>query len=257
MNDYPSDLLDKFTLRLPDEMRDEIKEAAKDMDLKLMYPTDIGCYTLGVLPPLSSADFLICMGSSVSTGCGFSKFLDEKVVSFIGDSTFFHSGIPGLVNAVHNQHDFTLVILDNGITAMTGHQPHPGVDRDAMGQPGFHRVSIEAVIKGLGVDNLTVIKPYKVKSSIDAIKAALGSKGVSVILAQELCPLYANALKRPKRKPFRVSEKCKDHRLCVDALGCPAMSVVEGKVDINPNQCTGCAVCAQVCPEHAIVPIRD
>ena len=235
----------------------EVKEAAKDLNVELMHPTDIGCYTLGVLPPLSAADFLICMGSSVSTGCGFSKFIDQKVVSFIGDSTFFHSGIPGLVNAIHNQHNFTLVILDNGITAMTGHQPHPGVDREAMGQPGYHRISIEQVIRGLGVESITVVKPYKVKKSIEAIREALEYKGVSVILAQELCPLFAKALKRPARKPFRVTDKCKNHRLCVDALACPAMSVVDDKVQINDTQCTGCAVCAQVCPENAIMPIRD
>ena len=103
-----------------------VKKAAEG--LETIYPTDIGCYTLGFLPPLSMGDFLICMGSSIGTGCGFSKATDKKVISFIGDSTFFHSGLPGLVNAVFNNHNFTLVILDNGTTAMTGHQPHPGVD---------------------------------------------------------------------------------------------------------------------------------
>ncbi|MBI9077330.1 MAG: indolepyruvate ferredoxin oxidoreductase subunit alpha [Desulfatibacillum sp.] len=233
----------------------EVKKAAGDMEI--MHPTDIGCYTLGVLPPLSSADFLICMGSSVSTGCGFSKFIDQKVVTYIGDSTFFHSGIPGLVNAVHNDHNLTMVILDNGTTAMTGHQPNPGVDREAMGQEGFHRISIENVVRGLGVESITVIKPYKVQKSIEAIQEALAFKGVSVIIAQEICPLYAKALKRPARKPFRITDKCKDHRVCVDALGCPAMFVENNKVAIKPSACTGCAVCAQVCPEHAIVPIRD
>jgi indolepyruvate ferredoxin oxidoreductase alpha subunit len=106
-----------------------VKKAAEG--LGAIYPTDIGCYTLGVLPPLSTADFLLCMGSSVGTGCGFSTTTDKKVISFIGDSTFFHSGIPGLINAVFNNHNFTLVILDNSTTAMTGHQPHPGVDMKA------------------------------------------------------------------------------------------------------------------------------
>ena len=104
----------------------EVKKAAEGMET--IYPTDIGCYTLWLLPPLYSADFLICMGSSVGTAGGFSKATDKKVIAFIGDSTFFHSGIPGLINAVFNNHNFTLVILDNGTTAMTGHQPHPGVD---------------------------------------------------------------------------------------------------------------------------------
>ena len=93
--------------------------------METIYPTDIGCYTLGFLPPLAMGDFLICMGSSVSTACGFSKVTDKKVISFIGDSTFFHSGMTGLADAVFNNHNFTLVILENDITAMTGHQPHP------------------------------------------------------------------------------------------------------------------------------------
>ncbi len=113
----------------------EVRKAAEGMET--IYPTDIGCYTLGLLPPLSSADFLICMGSSVGTSGGFSKVTDKKVIAFIGDSTFFHSGIPGLINAVFNNHNFTLVILDNGTTAMTGHQPHPGVDMQQIGLDGY------------------------------------------------------------------------------------------------------------------------
>jgi indolepyruvate ferredoxin oxidoreductase alpha subunit len=104
-----------------------VKIALKDLGVEGVFPTDIGCYTLGLLPPLSMADFLICMGSSISTAAGISRATGQKVVAFIGDSTFFHSGLPALVNAVHQKHDFLLVILDNGTTAMTGHQPHPGV----------------------------------------------------------------------------------------------------------------------------------
>ncbi|MGD8881106.1 MAG: indolepyruvate ferredoxin oxidoreductase subunit alpha, partial [Desulfobacterales bacterium] len=114
-----------------------VKKAAEG--LGTIFPTDIGCYTLGLLPPLSAADFLLCMGSSVGTGCGFSTATDKKVISFIGDSTFFHSGIPGLVNAVFNNHNFTLVILDNSTTAMTGHQPHPGVDMGDFNLTGYGR----------------------------------------------------------------------------------------------------------------------
>ncbi len=163
--------------------------------METIYPTDIGCYTLGFLPPLSMGDFLICMGSSVSTACGFSKATDKKVISFIGDSTFFHSGISGLVNAVFNNHNFTLVILDNGTTAMTGHQPNPGVDMSNFNLSGYGRVSIEAVVRAIGVEHVTVIKPYKVKKSIEAIREALEYKGVSVIISQEMCTLYA---KRPE-----------------------------------------------------------
>ncbi len=137
-----------------------VKKAAEGLDT--IYPTDIGCYTLGVLPPLSTADFLLCMGSSVGTGCGFSIATDKKVISFIGDSTFFHSGIPGLINAVFNNHNFTLIILDNSITAMTGHQPNPGVDMKDFNLTGYGRVSIENVVRAIGVPHVAVIKPYRV-----------------------------------------------------------------------------------------------
>ncbi len=235
----------------------EVRKAAEELGIETMYPSDIGCYTLGLLPPLSMADFLICMGSSTGTAGGFSKASGRKVVSFIGDSTFFHSGIAGLINAVFNQHDFTLVILDNGTTAMTGHQPHPGVDMSALKMEGFGRVSIEAVVRALGVPHVTVIKPYKVKKSIEAIKEALQFKGVSVIISQELCVLYAASLKLPRRKPFHVSEKCQNHRVCMTRLACPAFYVWNERIKIDATLCTGCALCAQICPENAILPVKE
>jgi indolepyruvate ferredoxin oxidoreductase alpha subunit len=235
----------------------EVRKAAENLGLETVYPSDIGCYTLGLLPPLSMADYLICMGSSTGTAGGFSKACDRKVVSFIGDSTFFHSGIPGLINAVFNNHNLTLVILDNGITAMTGHQPNPGVDMAQLKMEGYGRVSIEAVVRAVGVPHVTVIKPYKVKKSIDAIKEALQFKGVSVIISQELCVLYANSLKLPRRKPFHVSEKCRNHRDCMTNLACPAFYVWNDRIKIDANLCTGCALCAQICPENAILPVKE
>lgn len=232
----------------------EVRRAAAGM--QTIYPSDIGCYTLGLLPPLSTADFLLCMGSSVGTSGGFSKVTDKKVIAFIGDSTFFHSGIPGLINAVYNKHNFTLVILDNGTTAMTGHQPHPGVDMQKLNLQGYGRVSIEAVVRAVGVEHVTVIKPYKVKKSIDAIRESITYKGVSVIISEEICALYANALKLPRRKPFHVSEKCTDHKDCINSLACPAFYIWNERVKIDPNLCTGCAVCAQICPENAILPVK-
>ncbi len=230
-----------------------VKKAVEGMDT--VYPTDIGCYTLGVLPPLSMADFLLCMGSSTGTAGGFSKTTDRKVISFIGDSTFFHSGIPGLVNALFNNHDFTLVILDNGITAMTGHQPHPGVDMTRFNLSGYGRLSIESVVKGLGVPFITKIKPYKLQKSIETIREAVQFKGVSVVISEEMCVLYAKSLGLAKGKPFRVTEKCKNHRDCL-GIACPAFFLWEGKVSIDPDLCTGCAVCAQICPENAILPVK-
>lgn len=232
-----------------------VKKAAEGMDT--IYPTDIGCYTLGVLPPLSMADFLICMGSSVGTAGGFAQATDQKVVSFIGDSTFFHAGIPGLVNAVYNRHNLTLVILDNGTTAMTGHQPHPGVDMSNFNLDGYGRVSIEAVVRALGVEHVSLIKPYRVRKSIEALKEALDYKGVSVVISQEMCTLYAKSLKLLKGRPFYISDKCKNHRDCVNDLGCPAFFIDGSQVKIDADQCVGCAVCAQICPENAILPLKQ
>ena len=231
-----------------------IKQAAEGMDT--VYPTDIGCYTLGFLPPMAMGDFLICMGSSVSSACGFSQATDQKVISFIGDSTFFHSGITGLVNAVFNNHNFTLVILDNGTTAMTGHQPNPGVDGDLFNMSGNGRVSIEALVKAIGVEHISVIKPYKLKKSIATIKEALDYKGVSVVISQEMCTLFAKGQKMLKPRAFYVSDKCKNHRKCISTFTCPAFSIQGDFPVIDPDTCVGCAVCAQICPENAILPLK-
>jgi indolepyruvate ferredoxin oxidoreductase alpha subunit len=220
-------------------------------------PTDIGCYTLGLLPPISMADLVICMGSSVSSSCGFSRATDQKVVSFIGDSTFFHSGITGLIDAVHNNHKFTLAILDNGTTAMTGHQPHPGVNTEPMGVERT-QIALEELVKGCGVKDVHVVQPYKVRKTIEAVRAAKEYDGISVIISREFCPLFARATGQLKRsRPFYVNQsKCKNHRDCVNQLACPAMYLEGDEVNINENLCTGCSVCAQVCPENAILPVK-
>ena len=233
-----------------------VKKAAAELGMETICPTDIGCYTLGFLAPLSMGDFLICMGSSTGTAGGFSKVNDKKVISFIGDSTFFHSGIPGLINAVFNNHNFTLVILDNGITAMTGHQPNPGVDMSDFKLTGYGRLVIEDIVRALGIPHITVIKPYKLKKSMEAIKEALNFKGVSVVIAQEMCTLYAKSLKKALGKPFYVSDKCKNHRTCVNELACPAFYIKDKRVHIDPVLCVGCTICAQICPENAILPLK-
>ena len=232
-----------------------VKKAAEGMDT--ICPTDIGCYTLGFLPPLSMGDFLICMGSSIGTSCGFSKATRKKIISFIGDSTFFHSGIPGLINAVFNKHNATLVILDNGTTAMTGHQPHPGVDMKKLDLDGYGQVSIENIVRAAGVSHVAVIRPYRTKKSIDAIKEALNVEGVSVVISKEICTLYAKSLKKAHGRPFYISEKCKDHRECINELACPAFLLEDNRVKIDATICTGCTVCAQICPEHAILPLKN
>ncbi len=234
----------------------EVKKAAKELDMETIFPTDIGCYTLGFLPPLGCGDFVICMGSSVSTGCGFSKATDKKVISFIGDSTFFHSGITGLINAVFNNHNFTLVIMDNGITAMTGHQPNPGVDMGQLGLEGYGKIAIVDLVKSLGVEHVTVVKPFKVKKSISAVKEALAFNGVSVIVSQEPCALFAKSMKLMKPRAFQITSRCLDHRDCINEIACPSFYLDEGRVAINADTCVGCAVCAQLCPENAISPLK-
>ncbi len=220
-----------------------------------IYPSDIGCYTLGLLPPLRMADFLICMGSSVSTAGGFSKVLDRPVVAFIGDSTFFHGGLPGLVNAVSHDHRILLVILDNGTTAMTGHQPHPGVELTPQGKVE-PKVNIEAVVRGFGIRKIATVNPLQVKKTqevLDRMRNDLQTPGVSVLISKSPCPLFENRMLRKKQKVvFEVDSSCDLCRSCLEELGCPAF-VWEGAgtadecIQINPALCSGCSVCAQVC----------
>lgn len=223
-----------------------------------IYPTDIGCYTLGLLPPLSSADFLLCMGSSISTACGISRATGRKTVGYIGDSTFFHSGITGLVDAVHNKHNVLLIILDNGTTAMTGHQIHPGVDTTPFGRDK-QQIKIEDVVRGVGVEDVHLVKPRNLKKTQKAVEAAMNHKGVSVIISQEVCPLYAKRIGQfPKRPVFQVDQsRCKKRHDCLNLLACPAFYIEGEDVMINPDLCIGCAVCSQVCPEHAIRPVKE
>jgi indolepyruvate ferredoxin oxidoreductase alpha subunit len=232
-----------------------VKKATEGLDV--IHPSDIGCYTLGFLPPLSMGDFVICMGASTGSAGGFAQATSQRVVSFIGDSTFFHSGIPGLINAVFNNHNLTLVILDNRTTAMTGHQPNPGVDMKELNLEGYGQIALEPLVKALGVQHVATIRPYQLKKSIAAIREAVEFDGVSVVIAQEKCALYAKALRQLKGKPFQVSDRCRNHRDCINDLGCPAFVLEGQRVRIDPDICIGCALCAQVCPENAIIPVKS
>jgi len=222
-----------------------------------IYPTDIGCYTLGLLPPLSMGDFLISMGSSIGTAGGFSRATGRKVVAFIGDSTFFHAGLPGLASAVFNNHTFTLIVLDNGTTAMTGHQPHPGAEVGHLGL-SLKSISIEEVARGLGVQKVVTVNPLKYRKAVEVIKEATEYRGVSVVVARAFCPLYERTFPNyRKMQAFYVHDaKCKNHKICVSKVACPAFYLEQGRVHIDENRCVGCAFCAQFCPENAILPLK-
>lgn len=221
-----------------------------------IYPSDIGCYTLGVLPPLKMADFLICMGSGVSSSGGFSKVLDQPVVSFIGDSTFFHSGITGLVNAVSHDHRFLLVIMDNGTTAMTGHQPHPGIELTPQGKI-TPKVSLENLVRGCGVERVFTVNPLQVQKTQDVLqnlRESMKEPGVSVLISKSPCPLYENRMLHKKTKVvFQVdASSCDLCKRCLTELGCPAFvweRSASGQecIRINESLCSGCSVCSQIC----------
>ena len=213
-----------------------------------IYPSDIGCYTLGALPPLSAVDTCICMGGSIGIACGLSKALkDKKIVTTIGDSTFFHTGLPAMVNGVYNKDDFTIFLLDNRTTAMTGHQPHPGTGKTATGKdtPILYP---EKIAESIGVFT-RVVDPYNLEETIKALKEAVEYKGVSMVVARRECAL----IRKTKSEPYYIDEeKCIHCFTCVNKLGCPAIVRDGDRVYIDEKFCTGCGVCAQVCPVQAI-----
>ncbi|MBG3875850.1 indolepyruvate ferredoxin oxidoreductase subunit alpha [Desulfovibrio oxamicus] len=211
-----------------------------------VYSSDIGCYTLGLLPPLRMADFLFCMGSSVSSGSGFATASGKPTLAFIGDSTFFHSGITGLVNAVFNKHDLIVVVLDNGTTAMTGHQPNPGVVQEVLGNACVH-LDIEAVVRGCGVADVVKVRPFNVKSTMKALAEMKERSGVRVIIAEEPCVLYARrTLKKPRNQVAYVAEQGPSVADCLEHLACPAFFRDDTGIHVDENLCGGCMVCLQV-----------
>ena len=210
------------------------------------YSSDIGCYTLGMVSPLRMADFLFCMGSSISAGSGFATATDKPVVAFIGDSTFFHSGMTGLANAVFNKHNLLVVILDNGTTAMTGHQPNPGMIGELLGSQCVH-LDIESIVRGCGVTDVVKVKPYNVKGTLGALEAMKAKSGVRVIIAEEPCVLFARrTLKKSRGGVAYVAEQNDSVRACLAELACPAFCREGDEVAVDETLCTGCMVCAQV-----------
>jgi len=213
------------------------------------YSSDIGCYTLGILPPFKAADFTLCMGSSVSAGSGFALTTDKPVVAFIGDSTFFHSGITGLVNAVWGGHNLLVVILDNHTTGMTGHQPNPGVDATIHGENPA-RVDILTMVKACGVTQVKKVNPVNNKAAKAAITELAAARGVRVLIAEEPCPIHARRVKKAaKAVTAQVSGDPGGCAEVMETVACPAFFIENGKFAINESQCTGCMLCAQICRE--------
>ena len=219
---------------------------------------DIGCYTLGIVPPLSVTDSVICMGASVSGGVGFSKAVEkagrkEKVFAVIGDSTFFHSGITGLIDAVVNKAPIVINILDNRITAMTGHQENPGTGRTLMGED-THQVDLKSLCVACGVkeENVRLIDPYDLTETKEAVKAGYESKEPFVIITTSPCALIKDVIKaRANMKCVIDQEKCVKCKMCMKA-GCPALNFRDGIVFIDRASCNGCGICLQICPKKAI-----
>ncbi len=215
--------------------------------LKLTVNGDIGCYTLGAVAPLSAVDTVVCMGASVGMAHGFKKATggQSNNVAVIGDSTFLHSGVTGLINAVYNQSGITLMILDNSTTGMTGHQQHPATGKNIKGEPA-PTVLLDELVKACGVSDLQIVDAYDVAAVEKAVKAAVASKEVSVIIAQRPCALLDKS-----KKPTVCVHDCKKCGKCMK-IGCPAISMGENGIVIDKSMCTGCEVCAQICPFHCI-----
>lgn len=212
---------------------------------------DIGCYTLGAVAPLAAMDMTLCMGASVSAIHGFNKARgaesEHKTVAVIGDSTFMHSGMTGLANIAYNQSNSTVIILDNSITGMTGHQQNPTTGYNIKGDPAG-KIDLESLCRAMGFSRVRVVDPYNLKECDQAVKEELAADEPSVIISRRPCAL----LKYVKHKvPLKVNtDKCIGCKSCMK-IGCPAISMKEGKAHVDFTQCVGCGVCEQLCPVGA------
>ncbi len=223
-----------------------VKRAMKGK--KAYFCGDIGCYTLGNAMPLAMVDTCLCMGAGITMAQGFNHMDPDAVVfSFTGDSTFFASGITGVVNAVYNAADMIVCVLDNSTTAMTGHQPHPGTGRNMMATP-VEKISIEKILLAVGVTKVITVDPLDLDASVAAVKECAALKGVKAIIFQSPCV----AITKPDKKLRVDSDKCIGCLRCIKEIGCPALSVSDSKAVIDENLCTGCGLCAKLCPVEAI-----
>lgn len=208
---------------------------------------DIGCYTLGNAMPLDMVDTCLCMGAGVTMAQGF-HWVDKDATcfAFIGDSTFFASGMTGVVNALYNEADMILCVLDNSTTAMTGHQPHPGTGRNMMGDV-VAKVSITKILEGMGVQKVATVDPLNLQESVEVVRECAALPGVKAIIFKSPCV----AITKPQGK-MKIGESCIGCKKCIREIGCPAIVVKDGQVTIEEGLCTGCGLCSQICPVHAI-----
>lgn len=219
---------------------------------KAVFTGDIGCYTLGNAAPLEAVDTCLCMGAGITIAQGLTRAnKGSKQIAFIGDSTFFHTGIPGILNAVYNGTEITLAVLDNRTTAMTGHQPHPGTGETMMGTKD-ERINIPAILSACGVKWVQEVNPFDSGEALEVIKEAVDYPGVSAVVLNAPC-----AKIQKSASPYRILDNCRECRRCVTDLGCPAISLHGGKPEIDAAQCTGCGLCAYVCPHGAIGGEQD
>jgi indolepyruvate ferredoxin oxidoreductase alpha subunit len=225
-----------------------VKKAIKEMGEEGVYCGDIGCYTLGNAMPLDMVDTCLCMGAGITMAQGlYHMEPNKKYFAFVGDSTFFASGITGIVNAVYNQADITVCILDNSTTAMTGHQPHPGTGKTMMGEI-VEKIDIKKVLEGIGVKHIETVDPLKLGESVEAVKRACAVKGVKAIIFKSPCIAIV------KSSSFMNIDqnKCIKCKKCIKEIGCPAISSHEGVITIEKDLCTGCGLCSDICPVEAI-----
>ncbi|MFW9923447.1 MAG: indolepyruvate ferredoxin oxidoreductase subunit alpha, partial [Candidatus Thorarchaeota archaeon] len=233
-----------------------IKKAAKERKIDPIMPGDIGCYTLGFMPPLNAVDTTVAMGASIGIANGISQATKQTVIPVIGDSTFFHTGIPALINAIVNNAKFVLVIVDNHLTAMTGGQPTPELGFTAFGDPA-PVITLEQVIEGLGIKNLQIVDPYDLELTIEAIGKAIDSGELSVIISRRDCALeHTRKVKEAKKTldKFYVDEDiCIGCRTCVRTFACPAITFNDEKkkAHVDESMCIGCGVCRIICPKDA------
>jgi indolepyruvate ferredoxin oxidoreductase alpha subunit len=226
-------------------------------DIEPIYPSDIGCYNLAYNPPQEAADTTFCMGASFGIANGLAHVVDAPIVAHLGDSTFFHAGIPPLVNAVYNKANITMVIMDNSATAMTGFQPHPGTGYTAMGDETV-MLKPEEIARACGVKFVEVVDPFNLKEATETIEKAIRFEGPAVVVSRRLCAIIEQREKKKRKEavvPYHIDpEKCNVKcNACIELLGCPAIIKEGTKTVIDSSLCTGCGVCAQICPYKAIV----